>query len=185
MVKKLSTIGLWHLCWFSKPVCDRLLFKTITRQKPQSILQIGIASSQQATQVIAVSQRAAKTAAVKYTGIDLFEGRPKAPREMALKEVHKALTGTEAKVRLIPGEAASTVARMANQLTGIDLLVISINKSRDALDSCWFYVPRMLHQYSLVMLQCDREHGANFEILEFSDIENLAKAVGKPTGKAA
>jgi hypothetical protein len=162
-----------------------MLFKVITQRKPQSIVHFGLANIQQVRQVIAVGQRAAKTRAIKYTGVDLFEARSPSPNNMALREVHKALAGFEAKVRLIPGEAATTLSRMANQLTGTDLLVMSLDKSRDVLDSSWTFIPRMLQQNSLVLLQCDRQNGANFEALTLGDIEILAKAAGKPTVKAA
>lgn len=181
----MSTLQYWSLCWFSRPASDRLLFKTIHNHKPQSLVQIGMDSARQAELLIAVCQRASRTAAIKYTGIDLFEAKGAAANGLTLKEAHRVLSATEAKVRLLPGDAAQTLPRMANQLLATDLLIISSNDRREVLDGCWFFIPRMLHESSLLLLQTERHLGRPFEILGYQDVAALAKAAGRSAPKAA
>jgi hypothetical protein len=60
------------------------------------------------------------------------------------------LKGTLAQIQLIPGEPAKALAQVANSLGKVDLLLISVEQGDAALDGAWFYLPRMLHDGSIV-----------------------------------
>ena len=57
------------------------------------------------------------------------------------------------KIQVIPGDPLSALARSANGLQSTDLLVIAADQDTQSLANAWFYVPRMLHDKSLVLLE--------------------------------
>lgn len=184
-VKKLSTFQFWALTWFSKPACDRLLYKLAAKHRPKCIVQFGLASLQQAEKLIQVCQHFSGCEEIRYTAIDQFEARTNKVAGLTLKEAHRVLSTTGAKTRVMPGDAPQMLPRMANQLTGTELLVISLDGGRETLDSCWFFIPRMLQAGSLVLLQENRGAGGAFQPLSVADVEQLAQAAGRPATKAA
>jgi len=184
-VKKLSTFQFWALTWFSKPACNRQLYKLAAKHQPKCIVQFGLASLQQAENLIQVCQHFSGCEEIRYTAIDLFEARANKIPGLTLKEAHRVLSTTGAKTRVMPGDAPQMLPRMANQLTGTELLVISLDAGRETLDSCWFFIPRMLQPGSLVLLQENRAAGSAYQPLSVADIEQLAQAAGRPASKVA
>ena len=94
---------------------------------------------------------------------------------MPLKVAHKRLKATGANVRVIPGDPLSALARTANGLQGTDLLVIAADQDTQSLTNAWFYVPRMLHDKSLVLIEDTSGHQPRFRTLTCTDVETLAK----------
>ena len=90
----------------------------------------------------------------------------------------ETLTPLGAKVHLIPGDPFTALSRVANGLVGVDLLVIGADQDRESLAWAWFYVPRMLHERSLVCLEeFDRRRGRRgYKLLSLSEVESLAAA---------
>ena len=91
---------------------------------------------------------------VCYTGIDLFEARPhEDARGLTLRAAHRLLKPTGARIRLVPGDPLTALSRVANTLTGSELVVISADQDADSLGRAWFYLPRMLVRDSLVLME--------------------------------
>jgi len=91
---------------------------------------------------------------IRYTGIDRFEARtPSDGPGLSLKDAHRLLSRTGARVQLLPGDPLSVLARAANNLTGSDLIVISAGHDPHSLGRAWFYVPRMLAARSCVLIE--------------------------------
>lgn len=126
--------------------------------------------------MIAVAQRYAAGKSVTYTGIDLFEARPVPGSGLTLKAAHQQLKATGAHIKLIPGDPLSALSRMANALQNTDLLVISGDQDVQSLEHSWFYMPRMLHQTSLVFIEKNLgPHTALVRLTE-REVEQLAAA---------
>ena len=53
----------------------------------------------------------------------------------------------------MPGELPEALARIANRLGPIDLLVVSGRSIPQQLAQAWFYVPRLLHARTQVFLE--------------------------------
>ena len=59
-----------------------------------------------------------------FTGIDLFEDRPAGQGVgITLRDAHRTLKATGARIRLMPGDAHEGLARVANGLGKVDLLL--------------------------------------------------------------
>ena len=129
---------------FTKPQCDRALFRRVKLKKPQRIVEIGIGELTRATRLISLAQRFCQDT-VHYCGIDLFEARTEGT-PLRLKDAHNQLAQTGAKIRLVPGELTSAVGCAANMLMGTDLLIISAEHSQADLQSVFPFFPRMLHE---------------------------------------
>lgn len=181
-MKQMSSFRYFLLCCFGKPACDREIYKTIRKLKVQSILEIGLGDGLRAETMIQVAQKFSGTDSVRYTGIDLFEGRQGESR-LLLREMHKRINGTGAKCQLVPGEPSDAIARIANSHLRTDLVIISGNHSPADLEPCWFYFPRMLHANSVVLVQTQLEE--KFQPLNRLEIENLAKTTQALPRKAA
>lgn len=164
-VSKLSGLRYLHMCWLAKPVEDRLIYKTIKKQQIKSIVEFGLGDGQRCEKLIQVCQKFADGEQVRYTGIDLFESRPESEPQISLLTMHKRLNKTGAKVKLVPGDPESATARVANSLAGTDLILLTCDQSLDELDRFWFFLPRMVHdQSTLLVRESDR-----FKILKKRD----------------
>jgi hypothetical protein len=82
---------------------------------------------------------------ISYLGVDQFEARTKKEGDgLKLKEAHCTLKASGARVRLVPGDPLSALARIANTTQGIDFLVVGADVDAESLARAWFYLPRML-----------------------------------------
>ncbi len=152
-VSKLSGLRYFHMCWLAKPVADRLVYKTIKKQKVKSIVEFGLADGRRCEKLIQVCQKFADGQPIAYTGIDLFESRQSTEPQISLLDMHKRLKKTGAKVNLVPGDAESATARVANSLAGTDLVLLTCNQDLEELERFWFFLPRMVHNQSTLLVQ--------------------------------
>jgi hypothetical protein len=176
----LSTVGRLKyafLAYFSKPVADRILFREVRRRRASKMLLLGLASTQRALRLMGVAADVTSGHEVHFAAIDLFEARPADQAGLGLKEAYRQLKASGHKVQLIPGDPPSALARSANALGQLDLILISADHSDASIGSGWFYVPRMLHAQSRVYLETVGEGGlTSWRLLLPSEIERLAVA---------
>lgn len=133
---------------------DRPLVKVIREQKVRSFVEIGVGNADRAQMMLEAAVKNRSAGPVSYTGIDLFEARDQhAPRGLSLKEVHRKLNPLKAKLRLVPGDAYSALARVANSLAGTEMVVISADQQGPALDRAWYYLPRILAPNATVFVE--------------------------------
>jgi hypothetical protein len=143
-----------YFAYLSRPSSDRVLYRTIRKAKQKRILQIGVGVGDRGQRMIEVAALAEGPAQVVYVGVDAFELRAEQDGPgMSLKQAHKRYTATGARVRLLPGDPFSALARTANELGTFDLILIAADQPRDALGRAWFYVPRLLHERTQVLLE--------------------------------
>lgn len=140
-----------YLCYFAQPKSLRPLFRLLCKRRKSSpirkITELGVGTAERALRLLELCP----AADAAYTGVDLFEARGAADGPgLSLKEAHKKLTATGVKVRLVPGDPNSALARSANGLADQDLILIAADQDRTSLTRAWFYVPRMLHEATLV-----------------------------------
>ncbi len=123
---------------------------------------------------------------VRFTGIDLFEMRPDSGSRMSLKQSHRMMHKLEARVQLVPGDPFAALARNANSLLDTDLILIRADQLGDAMQRAWFYVPRMLHSESLVLVEQTHAAGkdASYDVLDRAAVQRLAGA-SMPLRRAA
>lgn len=178
-MKKLSTIGYWKLVLFGKPEADRALYKLVSRHLPLNIVEFGLDNGNRAENLIRVIQRRCDPGVpIRYTGIDLFEGRPDGESKLPLIEAHRRLTQTGAKVRLLPGDFVGSLPRLANQLQGVELMIVTTTQSMKELAGSWFYVPRLLSETGLVMIRSLAEDVSSFLKVTRGEAEALAQRSG-------
>lgn len=181
-----SLLRYCYLAYFSRPKSERALYEAVRKAKAASIVELGIGSAQRATRLIEVAQRYRPDAVVRYTGIDLFEARDVASGGLSLKQAHQVLGDRGAKVQLVPGDPFAALSRVANTLTGTDLLLISADQERTALAKAWFYVPRMLHERSLVYVEEQAAKGElALRLLAPTEVAALAAAASVRSAKRA
>jgi predicted O-methyltransferase YrrM len=173
-VPQTSLLKFAYLTLLSKPAHERALYQAIRKSSPLSIVELGVGLGTRASRMIAAAQRYRPDEPIQYAGIDLFEARTESGTALPLKEAHKRLKATGAKVHVIPGDPLSALARSANGLQGTDLLVIAADQDVDSLANAWFYVPRMLHGSSLVLIEEATGDQPRFRSLNLQDVEQLA-----------
>lgn len=163
----------FHLAHMSKPVEDRPIYQEILKGHVKRILELGIGSGDRSVRLVENASRMSHASEIYYTGVDLFEGRDSSQGVgLSLKLAHKRLIHTGAHVRLVPGDAFSGIARIANSLHGLDLVVISGDQPAEVLDRAWFYFPRMIHARSLVFAQkpCKPGEVAPYDVIGAQEI---------------
>jgi hypothetical protein len=141
-----------YLCYLSKPAelrpFYRLVKQQLRKQPIRKITELGLGLGERTSRMLELCGVAEETT---LTGIDLFEARQNGDGPgLSLKAAHKLLAATGAKVRLVPGDPFSALARTANSLAQQDLVFIAADQDRESLAKAWFYVPRMLHEATLV-----------------------------------
>ena len=175
-----------HLAYFAKPVADRAVFRTIHKIRAGNLVGIGLGDGQLARKMVLFARRDAGRLRVRFTGIDLFEMRSDDSGGLSLKQAHQTLHALGARTQLVPGDPFSALARNANALLGTDLVVIRADQLGTAMDRAWFYVPRMLHERSVVLVERLGGDGqaVAYEVLDRQAVQRLADAT-PPMRRAA
>jgi hypothetical protein len=149
-----SRLKYFYFSYLSKPACDRILFQTIHRLRPSKILELGVHDGSRALRMISLCCQYRAADEIRYAGIDLFEARPEhSSAKLSLKQAHCLLKTSGARIQLIPGDPLAALSRTANSLRENDLVLISADQDPAALQRAWFYLPRMLHNRSMVLQQ--------------------------------
>ena len=176
-----SRLKLFYLLHFSKPPADRVIYRAIRCQRPRKILELGIGDCRRAARMIQIASLLAPPREVHFIGVDLFEDRSAADGAgLPLKAAYQMLHGNGARVQLIPGDVLEGLARSANALGKIDLLVVSSQVDPDRLQLAWFFVPRMLHEQSQVYVETPSPDGStSLEEKPLQEIGILATAAAR------
>lgn len=175
-----------YLRWLSKPIGERALYRATWRSRPRRIVEIGVAMGRRTERILTLAAARNPMEELDYTGIDLFETRPSAQAGMTLKRAHRKINAICGRVNLLPGDPFSVLARYANVLTDTDLLVIAADQDSVSLAQAWFYIPRMLHAGSWVLVEerANASMSTQFRRLTLLEIEQLAR-MGEPPRRAA
>lgn len=175
---------LW-LTHFSKPKGERVLFRSIKERPVRSILEIGVGDLSRAERLIPFAGGFLPNGELHYTAIDLFEGRPDPATGVSLKEAHGRLKRHDAKIKVIPGDPFSALARTANSLGGTDLVLIASDVDAESMQRAWVYLPRTLHETSRVLVATAGVGGEHYRALTTAEIAALAGANVKHIARAA
>jgi hypothetical protein len=171
--------GLFFNCTaqFTQTAEERPLFRVIRERKVRAIVEIGVGDAVRTQRILEAAVRNRPAGGVIYAGIDLFEARSDRSSGLSLKQVHRKLKAAKAKVRLVPGDPYSALARVANSLVGTDLLIISADQQGESLDRAWFYVPRLLAQGATIFIEAiDPKTGESMlQPLSRVEVESLAR----------
>ena len=176
-----------YLLYFSQPAAERAIYQAIQRHPIRTIVEIGIDLAGRTRRVLEIAgwQKPAHT--LHYTAIDEFDARPKTHPPLLLKHAFAELRGPTVRLQLVPGDASSGLARVANSLARTDLLIVSNLFDRESLRNAWVWVPRMLTSSSLVFVEEANQKGgqAAWRRLTLADSEKLAKEAGQAKRHAA
>jgi len=169
-----------YLAYFSKPKPDRKIYRFIRRRQATRIVELGMGTAVRARRMISVAMRYSGTARVGYAGIDAFETRAPALPQLTLKTAYRQLCTPGVAVRLLPGELYPVLAAMANSLLHTDLLLIEAGWLDEPSHPAWFFVPRMIHERTLVLRQQRLESGEwRWQALARDDIFAWAAVHGR------
>lgn len=157
----------WYLSNFAKPEADRALYRRLKLQPVQSIVEIGLGTGERITALAKASAMLRPELKLRYTGIDLFEGRPEGSPGLELREAHRRFSAMGMKVQLAPGDACSALMRLANSHGVADWVIISADQDPSAVAKAMRYLPRMLGPESIVFIE---ERGAAGELLRYQEL---------------
>ena len=141
-----------YLTRLSQPPSERILYRLIAKHRPLRLVELGLEDAVRAKRLIQQATRY-QTEGVTYCGVDWFEAHPDGKPEISLKDAHRELSGQGAKIRLLPGDPYTVLAKQANTLGNTDLLLVGCGHDPEVLERAWRYVPRMLHEQTLVFLE--------------------------------
>jgi len=155
-----SRIRQTYLCYFSKPQVNRPVYRAIRRIHAKNILELGVGDGRRALRLIEVAKNASPGQEVRYIGLDRFEDRSAADGPgLAFKAAHQLLRRDGVQVRLVPGEPPEMLLRSANSFGKIDVLLLPAKLDSPTFSRMWFFVPRMLHEKSLVYVERSLDDG--------------------------
>lgn len=173
-----------YLCYLSQPKGLRPLYRLLCKRRKKQpigkIVELGVGPGERTLRMLELCRPGEATT---YTGIDLFEARQNGDGPgMSLKDAHKKLATTGIKTKLIPGDPYSALARGANALASQDLILISADQDRASLARAWFYVPRMLHDDTVVL---EEEFVEGLPVLKPVSHDEVAKRAAAGKGRRA
>ncbi len=174
-----SGIRFFYLAYLSKPQADRVVYRVVRRHRVRHILELGIGTATRAQRMIEVASVWASPRDVRYTGIDLFEAQASGHHAgLSLKAAHQTLKRTGAMIRLCPGDPCSALARVANEIRQVDLVVVSAGVEESSMEQAWRFVPRLLHGSSLVFVEAEPTPNGEHVLrcLRRCEIDTLATA---------
>ena len=180
-MSQLGTLKYTYLAYLSQPATDRAVYRLIEKRPIRSILELGVGDGLRAERMIAIVSRHQTDTELQYTGIDLFEDRPAGSPQIALKQAYQKLRQQSVRVRLVPGGPFEALSRIANYVSGIDLVVVAGDQDAQSLARAWMFLPRMIHGETLVLSQAGDAHGklADFVQLTREQIDELAGLRGR------
>lgn len=174
------------LLYFSQPANDRALFKAVKGRAIRSVIEFGVGDGVRTTRLLEVLSWRAENLPLRYTGIDLFEARPAGKNGLTLKQAFATIRAPEVKVQLVPGSPLDALSRCANTLSETDLIIISADQQAADLEKAWKFVPRTLHDNSLILREQPAGSGKTvFQVLPVAEVHRLARESTKLTRRAA
>jgi len=149
-----TRLRLFHLFHFSKPASDRAVYQAIYGRRIQRIVELGVRTGQRALRLIQVASQHLSPEQITYIGIDPFESRSVADGPgLSLKQAYRLLRATGTRIRLIPGDPLAIFSTAANDLGVADLVLLGWPIQRSFLPHACYYLRRILHDGSLVLLE--------------------------------
>ncbi len=176
----LSSANTFYLCYLSRPVGDRAIYRAIRAGSLRKLVELGVGTASRGLRMIDVAAVQAPRCEVQYIGLDLFETRGEADGPgLSLKTAYQKLRATGARVRLVPGDPLDGLARVANSLGTVDLLIFSAGLDRSC-SRAWWFVPRLLHERTQVGVEQPAADGTTRMFWKTrAEIEQLASAAAK------
>jgi hypothetical protein len=170
-----------HLLYFSKPAFNRPLYRAIRRLQAKKIVELGVGDAKRGLRMIKTAQFASLSQNVHYVGIDRFEDRTDQNRQaIGLKEAYQLLRTSGAKVQLVPGNPPDALIALANSLGKIDVLIVPAELDWPSSARVWLFVPRMLHEQSLVFIDEQlTDGGRRLRLKSREEIDMLAAAAAR------
>ena len=149
-----ATARYYYLAHLSRPAAHRSIYRLIRRYRLRRLVELGVGVSERSQRMIEVAARGEHASNVFFSGVDLFEARSsKDGPGLPLKQIHRKLAATGAKVRLLPGDPHAALARTVNMLGIADLVVISADQDRASLARAWWFIERLLQDNSHVLIE--------------------------------
>ena len=172
----LAKLRLFYACHLSKPKANRPIYRAICRRRALKIVELGVGDGCRAMWMISVAKMASPNESILYVGFDRFEDQiDSTSPHLTLKQAHRLLLGAGVRARLVPGDPVDSLAGVANSLGRIDLLVLSAEVESGASPRFWFFVPRLLDEGSVVLVEREGgKDGTIYEELSRPEIERLA-----------
>jgi hypothetical protein len=179
MLTTLSLVQSLYCRYLSKPAFNRPVYRAIHKHHLRTIVELGVGTGQRAVRMIQTARLASPASELRYVGLDRFEDRTESDGSgLSLKAAHQLLRGVPAHIQLIPGPPAEMLIRMANSLGKVDLLLIPAAFDEPEFARFWRFVPRMLHEGSVVFVERPGENGQRqLAVKSRLDIDQQAVAV--------
>ena len=165
----ISWLKYLQVAFLSKPVENRLLYKTIARHRPRSIVELGLGLGERSATMIQLAQSYQDATDFRYSGLDLFEGRDHRSPGITLKRAHRMLGSLAGNVQLFPGDLCTSLAQKGNLIANADLFVIDMLDSPETLQRLWAPLARLVDEDSLVYV---RQRQANNQRVQFVLLPN-------------
>jgi hypothetical protein len=165
-----------YLRYLSKPQSNRVVYRAMFRSRAKNILELGVGDGQRALRMMEIAKMISLGDEIRYVGMDLFEGRSESDGPgMSFKAAHQCLRVDGVRVQLLPGEPAATLARMANSLGKMDVVVLPAKLDSPDFNRMWLFMPRILHENSQVFIERVLDDGrARLELMPKARISELA-----------
>ncbi len=183
-MSQLGVVKFSYLAYLSQPASDRPIYKWLNQNPVSRIVELGVGDAVRTRRMLELAVAVKSDAPIHYTGIDLFEARSVGQMQLTLKAAYRMLRALPVRSRLVPGDPYTALARVANELTGTDLLVIASDQDAKQLRRAWSLLPRMLHSTSQIFLERTTKKQPSFQPLSQDELTVLIATSRHPNRAA-
>jgi hypothetical protein len=143
-----------HLLHFSKPEENRFVYRKVKQHRPHRIVEVGLQKGLRTLNLLKLAVSVCENPlALRYFCVDPFEGRTKKDGPgLSLRKAYRAMNQMEIQHKLIPATPLMGIKRIANHVQNVDFLVLATPELHWLEEGGWYYLARMLHQESVVLL---------------------------------
>ncbi|MDR1960334.1 MAG: hypothetical protein LBQ54_15085 [Planctomycetaceae bacterium] len=169
----------FYITHFSKPVCDRVIFRHIQADRPQKILEIGIQRAVRTLNLLQLAIRyCGELSDIHYTAIDPFEARTQADGPgLSLRKAHRLISqwGVRSRLCPLPPELAVKQLFLDRVIEKVDLVVVAM-PSLDWFSVCAPHLSGLIHESAGIFVGIPCATPAEpftFEKFNFTDFEQI------------
>lgn|GEM_PF-2314836 len=149
METTMNFIKSFYVTHFSKPACDRVIFKCIQTEHPRKILEIGIQRGTRTANLLQMVLRyCGEPSEVSYTAIDPFEGRSSEDGPgLSLRKAHRLISQFGVKSRLDPQPPEIAVKQffLNRLIEKVDLAIITTPRF-EWFTTCATHLSELIHE---------------------------------------
>jgi hypothetical protein len=174
-----------YLTRFSRPAQNREIYRELYRAKPTSLFVLGVDSLPFVQELTELMHGWKPSERVRLALLDPFDARPAGTPRLTLRETNAHFADKPVRLTLHPGDPATALPRIANQLGVADAILLSPSIDPAEFAPAWYFLPRLMHPESTLIEGTATESGPSYRCVTAEEVSRRAERSVQRTRRAA